>query len=62
MSNLEYMILETTDDLRKDVLEEMVNKALAEGWEPQGGVTVARIGSNPYQSIRYMQAMIRRKA
>lgn len=61
MPSLEYMILETADDQRKDILEEIVNKALSEGWEPQGGVAVARIGCNPYQSIRYLQAMTRRK-
>jgi len=61
MPNLEYMILETADDQRKDVLEVMVNNALSEGWEPQGGIAVARIGCNPCQSTRYMQAMIRRK-
>lgn len=60
MPRLEYMILETTDDQKKDTLESLVNIAIVEGWEPQGGVSVARIGCNPYQSIRYLQAMIRR--
>lgn len=58
MQNLEYKIVETSDI---QVLAVQVNQAIAEGWTPQGGVSSARIGSDPYILVTYFQAMIRNK-
>ncbi len=60
MIKLEYKILESEGNKAHTELETIVNRAISEGWEPQGGVMIseANIGDYPYTS--YLQAMIRR--
>jgi hypothetical protein len=59
---LEYMVVNAQSWLYQDI-EEIVSAAISQGWEPQGGVTVAvwadRGGGSP---CTWYQAMVRRTA
>jgi hypothetical protein len=49
----EYAILENTDSAK---LQEQVNKAIKNGWQPLGGVAVSSIGA---ALVRLYQAVVR---
>lgn len=51
---MKYMIL---SDMDADLLEEAVNDALGQGWEPIGGVAVEKIEGGS----QYCQALIKRE-
>ncbi len=53
---VEYKIIETKDDARK--LQKEVNKQIAEGWEPLGGVAVCVAGALDH--YWYYQAMVKK--
>ena len=52
---MEYKIIEAKDDARK--LQKEVNKQIAEGWEPLGGVAVCVSALDQYW---YYQAMVKK--
>lgn len=60
MQRLEYMILGAEGNKARIELESIVAKAIAEGWQPQGGVSVSEASLSGYGYITYAQAMTRR--
>jgi hypothetical protein len=60
MARLEYMIIETEGNKARTELESNVAKAITEGWEPQGGVSISETTLSDYGYVTYSQAMVRR--
>ena len=60
MPKLEYKILISEGNKGLSELETLVNRAISEGWEPQGGVMVSEANINDCSFVSYHQAMIRR--
>lgn len=58
MSRLEYLVLESRDRWGAAELTKLVNEKIANGWRPQGGVSVA-ITDNFGYGVSYCQAMVR---
>jgi hypothetical protein len=56
MSVTEYMIVEESGTYAAEEVRDRVNRLLAEGWQPLGGVAVAGDGE---RGGRLLQAMIR---
>jgi len=60
MSKLEYKILQSEGNKALPELEILVNRAISEGWEPQGGVMVSEANISNLTFTTFLQAMIRR--
>lgn len=59
MPKLEYKILESEGNNARTTLEVLVNRSIAEGWEPQGGISVSDADISGTSFTTYLQAMIR---
>ena len=60
MPNLEYKILSSEGNKALSELEAFVNRAISEGWEPQGGVMVSVANISDTSFTTYLQAIVRR--
>jgi hypothetical protein len=60
MPKLEYKILSSEGNNAGPDLEKLVNRAISDGWEPQGGVMVTEANISDCSFVSYHQAMIRR--
>lgn len=60
MPKLEYKILMSESNKALPELEILVNRAISEGWEPQGGVMVSETNISDLPFATYLQAMVRR--
>ena len=60
MPKLEYKILKTDGNKALPELETLVNRAISEGWEPQGGVMISEANISDISFTTCLQAMIRR--
>lgn len=60
MPKLEYKILSAEGNRSLPELEVLVNHAISEGWEPQGGVMISEASINASSFTTYLQAIIRR--
>ena len=60
MSLLEYKILSSEGNKALPELEALVNHAISEGWEPQGGVMASEANISDTSFTTYLQAIIRR--
>lgn len=60
MSKLEYKILASEGNRALQELETLVNHAISEGWEPQGGVMVSEANISDSTFTTFLQAMTRR--
>jgi hypothetical protein len=62
MSEYKLVVAEVTSMIRRDVdkaadaLREEVNRELASGWEPQGGIASVQAGTG----VHLIQALVRR--
>lgn len=54
---MEYKIIKVDEESGKHLLEEMVNGAIEEGFEPMGGISI-RVGT--VSGAYFLQAMIKR--
>lgn len=60
MPKLEYKILSSEGNNAAPDLENLVNRAISDGWEPQGGVMVSDANISNLTFTTFLQAMIRR--
>ncbi|HIJ81188.1 MAG TPA: DUF1737 domain-containing protein [Desulfuromonadales bacterium] len=60
MPKLEYKIIQAEGNKALPELESLVNRALSEGWEPQGGVMISEANIGGISFTTCLQAMIRR--
>lgn len=56
---LEYRVIHDAFSQTPRCLEERVNRAIADGWVPIGGVAVALVSVNGDADTEYAQAMVR---
>ena len=54
---MKYRVVEATSC---EVLGEIVNKLISEGWEPTGGVSISLSESDEYEYFVAAQTMIKR--